>query len=199
MAPHQCGAVEEASVAIDDTPERKALLSVALSATRAVPGDIVEGGVYRGDTLRFLAAGAGAGEGKVVWGLDSFRGFPPNNEEGKVGFADTTIESVQALLVESGLAARVRLVQGWFEETVPALPVQRVSLVHLDCDLGASYEICLNHLWPKLTVGGWMVFDEYGYTTKYPNVRPTVDHFFRGSPERVIVADAFRAFVVKHG
>jgi hypothetical protein len=95
--------VERRAMPIDDNPQRKSLLSVASTATRRVPGDLVECGVYRGDSLLYLATMAAD---KQVYGLDSFAGFPPNRER-KQGFTDTSLDIVKA---------RVRLV-----DVAPAL------------------------------------------------------------------------------
>ena len=57
---------------------------------------------------------------------------------------------------------QVRLVVGWFGQTLPRLQAERWSLVRLDGDLYESTWDGLEHLYPQLSPGGFLIVDDYG-------------------------------------
>ena len=63
---------------------------------------------------------------------------------------------------------RVRLIRGWFDATLPAyvraLHPERLTLVHLDCDLYSSTKTVLDAIPPIIGPGTVLVFDDlFGY------------------------------------
>jgi hypothetical protein len=60
----------------------------------------------------------------------------------------------------------VKLIDGQIEATVGKFvaenPGVRFSLIHFDCDLYAPTKAALEALWPKVSRGGVVLFDEYG-------------------------------------
>ena len=175
--------------------------------TEEVKGDVVECGVYRGGTLLAMALRLQRMQSqRIVHGFDSFRGFPTASAidasggksaaPGRLG--DTTVELVQAKVRRLRVEERVRLHPGFFKETLPMLPDQPLSLAHLDCDLYQSYRTALEHLWPKLSIGGVMVFDEFN-DPKWPGGRQAIEEFFRGQPERPQPLAFGQGFIRKEG
>lgn len=174
----------------------------AAMKTAAVPGDVVQCGVYKGYSLATLALLLQAmNSPKLVWGLDSFEGFPLASEEDKVNgvlhrktsreqWADTSLEEVQQRLVTVGVASSVRLVKGFYDATLPQFPPPTLSLLILDCDLYESYKICLQALYPRLRPGGIIIFDEY-FSPSYPGARRAVDEFFADKPEKPRLAKKY--------
>ena len=61
--------------------------------------------------------------------------------------------------------AFIRYHEGWFQETVPrdASAIDQIAVLRLDGDLYHSTRICLEHLYPKVVTGGFVVVDDYGY------------------------------------
>jgi hypothetical protein len=57
---------------------------------------------------------------------------------------------------------QVRFLRGWFHETLPAAPIERLALLRLDGDLYDSTFQALQALYPKLSVGGYAIVDDYG-------------------------------------
>lgn len=183
-------------------PNRPSNLSIVLDAivaTRQVPGDVVECGIYRGSSLGTLGLFLKeVGSRKRLWGLDSFQGFPSATAHDLIDgvlpdksqpayFADTSETLVRGLVRRLGLDGLVEIVPGYFEETCASLPVQAISVLWLDCDLYRSYRTCLEHLYPRVSPGGRIVFDEY-YSKKYPGARVAVDEFFADRPEQPVLA-----------
>ena len=97
-----------------------------------------------------------------VYGFDSFEGLRRNCDrvEGNEG-------DVQSRGPAYRSSPNVRLVKGWFDETVPKFLAENpgpLSFVHIDCDTYESSSTVLQLIGPRLEIGTILVFDEYfGY------------------------------------
>ena len=60
------------------------------------------------------------------------------------------------------LSDQVRLVKGWFANTVPAAPIERIAVLRLDGDLYESTIQVLEGFYPRLSPGGFCIIDDYG-------------------------------------
>lgn len=139
-----------------------------------VPGDLIEAGVWRGGACIFMRAILAAyGEpDRNVWLADSFQGLPPPSEEYPLDADDLLytheILSVSRHEVEENfrryglLDDRVRFIEGWFAETLCDAPIDRLALVRLDGDMYGSTMEALTALYPRLSVGGYLIVDDYG-------------------------------------
>lgn len=154
-----------------------------------VPGDIAECGVFRGATL--LGIGLHAEQktrSKQVFGFDSFLGFDdaiamdlaipssfdPDKRLG--GFSNTTTRIVDDRIRALGLAHRIKLIPGYFRDTLTLQPARRYSFVHLDCDIYESYRICLEFFYPQMNSRGIILIDEYN-DPPWPGCNRAVDEF----------------------
>ena len=148
---------------------------------RGVEGDFVEAGVYRGGMSLFLTAMLHALDepNRQVWAVDSFSGCPQPDEIGDSRFANgptwlddarwggryaCSLKQVRAHFAEFGLlnSGHIEFVVGLFHETLPDLPVDKIALLHVDADMYSSTAEAFEHLYPKLTDGGYVVCDDYG-------------------------------------
>src|SRR5262249_16113067 len=76
--------------------------------------------------------------------------------------ADTSIEIVEALISKMTIQ-NVRVLQGIFpEETSEQITSLQLALVHIDVDFYKSVLQCFEYTWPKVVIGGVVVFDDYG-------------------------------------
>ena len=168
-----------------------------LAQCRDIEGDVAECGVYRGATLIPIALYLKQrGIGKMVYGFDSFEGFPDsvNIDIGLGGrdifskhvggLGDTSYEELARKVARFGVSSKVSLIKGYFQETLQRCATSRFSFVHLDCDLYQSYKECLEFFYPRLTPGGIVLFDEYN-DPPWPGCNKAVDEFLTGKPERV--------------
>jgi O-methyltransferase len=57
---------------------------------------------------------------------------------------------------------QVRFLVGWFSDTLPTAPVERLALLRLDGDLYESTIVALRSLYPKLSPGGYVIVDDWG-------------------------------------
>ena len=155
-----------------------------------VPGDLVETGVWRGGCAIMMRAvlKAYGDHTRSVWLADSFRGLPPPSPgeyPQDAGDAHATftpylgvsMEVVQENFRHYGLLDdRVKFIPGWFRDSLPVAPVERIAVLRLDGDMYESTHLALTHLYPKLSPGGFLIVDDYG---ALPNCRLAVEDFRR--------------------
>jgi len=137
-----------------------------------IPGDLIETGVWRGGATIFMKAVLEAynDSERRVWVADSFRGLPkPNPEkypadEGDVFWQQSLaipVEEVRRNFERYGLLdERVEFLVGFFSETMPKAPIERLAVLRLDGDMYESTIDVLEHLYPKLSVGGYCIVDD---------------------------------------
>ena len=56
---------------------------------------------------------------------------------------------------------RVRFLAGWFKDTLPTAPIDRLSVMRLDGDLYESTIQALGSLYPRLSRHGFCIIDDY--------------------------------------
>jgi O-methyltransferase len=156
----------------------RALWGVARSLG-GVGGDIAELGVYQGGVSRLLAL---ACPGRTVHLFDTFAGIPETRDPAmdwhRPGEFAASIAEVRATLAG---CPNVLLHPGLFPRTAVD---GAFALVHLDADLYSSTREGLEWFWPRLSVGGAVVLDDYRW--RYcRGVDRAVDEFFdsRGNAE----------------
>lgn len=139
-----------------------------------VPGDLLEAGVWRGGATIFMRAvlAAHGVTDRTVWVADSFRGLPEPDVEtypADEGMALHTydqlavpVEVVQDNFRRYGLLDdQVRFLVGWFGDTLPRAPIERLAVLRLDGDMYESTWDSIVSLYPKLSVGGFLIVDDY--------------------------------------
>jgi O-methyltransferase len=74
-----------------------------------------------------------------------------------------SLEEVKANFERYGLLdGKVRFLKGWFCDTLPTAPIERLSVLRLDGDMYQSTMDALVNLYPKLSKGGYAIIDDYG-------------------------------------
>jgi O-methyltransferase len=135
---------------------------------RDVAGAILEVGVWRGGTGALMAARAGGlGLQDAVYLCDTWRGVVKSGavdiyyRDGK--HDDTSRDTVERLLAEMGLD-NVELLEGIFpDETGDRIADRTIRMCHCDVDVYQSAKDVLEWVWPRLSPGGVVVFDDYGF------------------------------------
>lgn len=108
-----------------------------------------------------------------VWVADSFQGLPSPDptkypfdrhdrhhtyKELRVG-----VEDVRRNFERFGLLdGQVSFLQGWFKETLPTAPIDRLAVCRLDGDMYESTMDALSALYFRLSSGGFLIIDDYG-------------------------------------
>jgi O-methyltransferase len=166
---------------------------------RSVPGDLIETGVWRGGSTIFMRAilKVHEVEDRVVWVADSFQGLPRPNDRYPQDAGDlhytqarlrVTVADVRENFKRYGLLDdQVKFLVGWFAESLPAAPIQKLCLLRLDGDMYASTMDALRALYDKVSAGGYVIVDDYGLE----GCRKAIDDFRaeRGIPDSFQMID----------
>jgi hypothetical protein len=161
---------------------------------KGVEGDLIETGVWRGGTSIFMRGILAAHDvrDRAVWVADSFEGLPKPDPErfpkearavaGKTIAEDyknfaASLEEVQANFRAYGLLDdQVHFLKGWFKDTLPDAPIKKLAVARLDGDLYESTRDALVALYPKVSVGGFVIIDDYG-EDMWTECRRAVDEY----------------------
>jgi O-methyltransferase len=131
-------------------------------------GDVFECGVYKGGTAKLLEdTMKRVGSSKNLHLFDTFEGMPQTDAKKdwhkKGDFADTSLEAVQTLIGDNEC---VWYHKGFIPDTfAPLQDIESICFAHVDVDIYRSVVDCCAFIWPRLSVGGAMVFDDYGFDT----------------------------------
>ena len=139
-----------------------------------VQGDLIETGVWRGGACIFMRAILAAYQIKdrKVFVADSFEGLPkpdvkkyPQDKGDKhhsVDFLSVSEEKVKYNFKRYDLLdEQVVFLKGWFKNTLPNAPIEKLSVMRIDGDMYQSTIEALTCLYPKLSVGGYCIVDDY--------------------------------------
>lgn len=73
-------------------------------------------------------------------------------------------------------------VKGWFQNTVPVTDTGPLAILRLDGDLYESTKVCMDHLYEKLTPGGFCIVDDW----ELAGAKRAVTEYFEGDVPKVI-------------
>ncbi len=186
-----------------------------------IPGDIVECGIGRGRSLLIISAlndilnKAEGGERKI-YGYDSFEGFPePSKEDdsyrkpkkgewstspsGKYNYSE---EFIKLVLTEAKTPINnLKLTKGFFGESLVNHPNDPIAILHVDGDLYQSYIDTLEHLYPKVSKGGLIVFDDFlakkEDEDRWPGARKAVEVFLGDKAKNIKVSARGTPYYIK--
>jgi len=148
-----------------------------------VPGDIIELGVYQGNSFTWLAQLSVILEPHAInrrlIGFDTFSGFAsidkkadPSDISNK-NFCDTDYDLINEALSNIDITRpvnkikRFELIKGNIEDTLPEYiansPWMTVAMLILDTDLYIPTKVGLENILKIMPKGGVLVFDEYNY------------------------------------
>lgn len=178
-----------------------------------VPGDLIETGVWRGGATIYMRAvlkTLGVTD-RIVWAADSFEGLPEPDAEKYPLEAKSfksaamtkyykhlavSLEEVERNFAAYGmLDGQVKFLKGWFKDTLPTAPIERLAIMRLDGDYYESTRDALVNLYDKLSVGGYVIIDDYGEDT-WTYCRKAVEEFrqARGITDPLVRVDKPCAF-----
>ena len=140
-----------------------------------IPGDLIECGVWRGGACILMRAvlAAYGDETRCVWLADSFAGVPRPDIANYKADKGLRLDRFACILgvPEAEVRAnferyrllddRVRFLPGWFKDTLPDAPIDRIAVLRLDGDLYESTIQALDALYPRLSPGGFCIIDDY--------------------------------------
>ncbi len=141
-----------------------------------VDGDLIETGVWRGGSTILMRAILKSYEitDRLVWVADSFEGLPKPNESKYPADKGDVFHTYDELKVSIDdvknnfskynlLDGQVKFLKGWFSDTLPKASINKLSVLRLDGDMYESTMDALVNLYPKLSVGGYIIIDDYSW------------------------------------
>jgi len=147
---------------------------VETALREGVAGDLIETGVWRGGACILMRAilMAHGDDTRRVWLADSFAGLPPPDAANYPADAGDQHHlwsefSVSRQQVEENfrryglLDDRVCFLEGWFKDTLPGAPIDRLAVLRLDGDMYESTMQAIESLYDRLSPGGFVIVDDY--------------------------------------
>lgn len=181
------------------------LNAVRYVTAESVPGDFVECGVWRGGSVMAMAGELQrlGVDDRRIWLYDTFEGMTAPTEadvEAVTGISATTMlqgtpvgdgNNVWCVAGRSDVEANVRstgypadslvFVEGDVAQTLQQQVPDRISLLRLDTDWYESTRVGLEVLYPRLSIGGVCILDDYGH---WQGARRAVDEYFEALGKR---------------
>lgn len=134
--------------------------------TASISGSVLEVGVWRGGT-GCLLANAVRNSGKVIYLADTFSGVVKTSDRDTAysdgQHADTSEAIVEQAVKHLGLT-NVSILKGMFPEDTAHSVKGPIALLHCDVDVYASAKGTIEWVLPRLSPGGVIVFDDYGFS-----------------------------------
>ncbi len=136
----------------------------------SIEGDFVECGVWRGGCSIMMAAVSSHFCGdNTTWLCDSFEGLPrptaPQDADLNLWmFPELAVDeaTVRGNFERFGVPLdRVRFLRGWFSDTLPGAPIDKIAVLRCDADMYQSTRDILDNLYSKVSPGGYVIIDDY--------------------------------------
>jgi O-methyltransferase len=195
------------------------LLEKTIKAASSVPGDFIEAGVALGGTSILIASEMPSN--RKFSGYDVFGMIPEpksNKDDTRSKERYNIIKSGQSSGIKGDIyygyiqdlygkvkdtfrkynldpeSSKISLVKGLFEETLKFREFDRIAFAHIDCDWYDPVRLCLNVISPVLSVGGYIVLDDY---CDYGGCKNAVDEFLNKSSNFKMVRSHPNCILVK--
>jgi hypothetical protein len=121
------------------------------------------------------------------------------DRERNPAWAYASLDEVKANLMATGYPVqKVHFIKGKVEETLPTLAPPKIAILRLDTDWYESTKHELEHLYPRLALGGVLILDDYGF---WEGARRATDEFFARPEAKVLLLnriDSTGRIAVKH-
>ncbi len=131
-------------------------------------GDFIEIGVWRGGTGAMIAKSMQSnGILDTVYLCDTFSGVPKAGEHDTIYIggehADTDATVVTQLMTKLHIENVVIFPGDFPDVTGASLATKRFRFCHIDVDVFQSAKDILDWIWPRMVIGGVVVYDDYGF------------------------------------
>jgi len=173
-------------------------LHILIWAARSVqdlPGDFVECGVFKGDMSWVVAKAANFfSQNRKFYLYDTFAGFSPKySSEEDFPFNPQFLDYAHKIYNIPDLFEKVKtrfkgfpnciVIQGILPDILAEAAPEKIALLHLDLNSPAAETGVLEVLFDRMTAGGILIFDDYGWL-EYIKQKRAADTFMsaRGYP-----------------
>ncbi|KQV74415.1 hypothetical protein ASC61_05030 [Aeromicrobium sp. Root344] len=155
------------------------------AATTLVKNGVTDRDLYLYDTFEGIPA-PGEHDRLIGWDRSVSEWWEEENAKpGGAAFLEAPVEVVRANMARTGYdAERIHLIPGMVQDTIPATAPEQIAFLRLDTDWYESTKVEMEVLFPRLSPGGVLIVDDYGFTE---GSRKAVDEFLAGHPSPVFL------------
>jgi hypothetical protein len=144
----------------------------AVHQAKALPGDFVELGVFKGHTTLFVAEYLGVAEWPQRWFLyDTFDGIPEDQLD--PGWRESNAAAYQGTFSYEEVRDRfapfpnIQVIRGRVPEILAETCPDQISFLHMDLNNATAEVQALDALFERIVSGGVIVFDDYCWTVAH--------------------------------
>lgn len=170
----------------------------------SIHGDFVECGVWRGYSCAVITTYLDfSNVDKTLYLYDTFRGIPDgyNSEnlsnhiydQQNKNDPDAILNHVREVFKSF---PNVRIVPGIVPDTFESECPDRISFLHIDMNSSASEIAALEHLYDRVSPGGIIVFDDYGWEA-YRSQKKAEDNFMSARNQHILELPTGQGLLVK--
>jgi len=172
-----------------------------------IPGDIVECGVWKGGSMMASAKTLLQlqNQEKHLFLFDTFEGMTKpedidvsksnivaseefNNTKVNLdssSWCRVTLDDVKFNLYSTGYdKSKIHFIKGKVEKTLPSDEIKSISILRLDTDWYKSTKHELIHLFPKISKGGVLIIDDYGF---WQGAKQAVDEYISENNIKILL------------
>ena len=173
--------------------ERKWMLKETAKLVQTIEGDTAECGTWRGGSSWLLCKGLG----RTHHAFDSFEGLSePDSRDGSHFQKGDLAVSEEEFRTQMGDCENLRVYKGWIPTRFTEVVDRRFCFVHVDVDLYQPTRDAVEFFYPRLSRGGILLVDDYGFFI-CPGARDAIDDFFRDKPEPVLEIPTGQGLIIK--
>jgi len=164
--------------------------------SRSLQGATADCGIAYGTSTYFFLSGLGPSD-KTHYLFDSFEGLSMPSKLDGIAWAKGDI-CVAEDVVKNNLRAfdKCLFYKGWIPSRFAELPEQNFAFVHIDVDLYQPTIDCLQYFYPRMSTGGIILGDDYGFMS-CPGARKAFDEFFADKSEMLFEIPNGQAMIIK--
>lgn len=178
----------------DQDSDRRWMIGQLTKLVREAPGDTAECGVLAGSSSYLISR---AFPDRTHFMFDSFEGLSTpeaiDGDRWHDGDLGCELEAARAKLTG---CANVSFHKGWIPERFADVESRKFCFVHIDVQLYEPTRDSLQFFYPRMSDGGIIVCDDYGFTN-CPGPRRAVDEFLEDKPEQMITLSCGSGFFFK--
>ena len=181
--------------------DRRFFVFSAARSVRHLLGDTVDVGVRYGTSSHFIL-NATDNTNKHHHLFDSFAGLNnPGHEDRGTGIKQPWKKgdlAVDEAVCRNNLKAypNCHFYKGWIPSRFHEVSEKTFSFVHVDVDLFEATRDTLEFFYPRLTPGGILLCDDYGFSST-PGAKKAMDEFFADKPEEILQIPTGQAMITK--
>jgi hypothetical protein len=175
-------------------------LAWAAAHCRHVPGDFVECGVFRAYSTAVVARVIEFDKVAKTWYLYDAWGDIVEKEvlddRHRATYGDP--EQKRTAAERCAPFPNIRLVQGLVPQVFATVCPERVSFLHIDMNNAVPEIAALEILFDRVSPGGVIVLDDYGWAGRYKAQKPAHDAFFAARGHEVMELPTGQGMIIRH-